>query len=471
MQFVLYSRLILHTILNGIPYLSYQWSTIVIQEVLTKNFGVTDQTRMSFYASLFYVSYFCGLFMSCFIWPFVVHYVSKRRCVLFSNVMFGVLTMCSGIGNSLTVFLLCRFLTGMCLNVNSIGKDLLFEFCKGNLRQVGLSFDSAMGLAMNLSGPVIGMLIYHACDSDLQLTLIWVGSVFLFAAFFFLVLFFIVPYREKHRNSFSPEEEKARELSHRAQVEEGQPLMTEKKGVMQIQTRSTKEVIYWCIHYKSLRNPILVYGISLAVTNADLLLTVIFVETSWADHGLGVSPRMLSLIFTISVVPACLILVFSPSFCPSKIDYSTFMRVFIVTFGFAVLLTPMLRDIIPDERHEEFKWMVYLIVIIKNCSNGKLYAPFIHFHLNSKCNRYIRTLINTINFMFATLVTIVLVNAVVPLLSIMMFDPRFTQYAPYNKYFCFVFLDMFLVIALPFVRSMNEEFFSLASAKNMTDAL
>lgn len=456
MGFILYSRLAIHTILNGIPCLAYQWSTIILPEILAKNFGITEKTRVSFYASLFYVSYFCGLFVSCFIWPFVVQYVSKRRCLLFSTLMYGIITMCSGIGNNLTWLLISRFLTGMFLNVNSIGKDLLFEFCKGPLRQIGLSFDSCIALIMNLAGPFMGMLIYRATDGNLQTTLLWVGSVYLFSAALFLVFFFFVPYREKHRNSFSVEEEQGRQAAA-AQNEENLPLMTEKKGRMQITTRSTKEVIYWCVHYKSLRNPILIYGISLAVTNCDLLLTVVYLETAWADSGLGVSADALSLCFALSVIPACIILLSSPSFCPSKISYSAFMRIFICIFGMGVLFTPLLRDIIPEQHHEHARWLAYLVVILKNCSNGRLYAPFIHFHLNSKCNRYIRTLINTINFVVATLFTIILVNCIVPLESILLFDPRFTSFRPYNKYPLFMVLVILQTISLFLIEDIQND--------------
>lgn len=448
---LLYVRLALHTCLNGLPYLSYQWTTLILPELLAKNFGITEKTQVSFYASLLYVSYFCGLFVSCFIWPFMVKFVSKRRLILFSTTMFGVITMCSGIGNSLIVVLIARFLCGMCLNVNSIGKDLLFEFCKGQLRQVGLSLDSASSLTMNLVSPIIGMLLYHATGSNLQLTLIYIGSVFLLFAALFLVFFFMVPYREKHRNSFSIEEERENELRHRAQVEEGQPLMEKKNGFMQLQTRKTREVIYWCIHYKSLRNPIIIYAISLGITNADLLLTVLYLEMAWKDSGYGIPASTLSLIFAFSVIPACMMLVILPWICPRKITYATMMRVFMSIFSFAVLLTPTTRDLIPEANHENFKWIIYAIVFVKNCTSAKLFAPFIHFHLNSKCNRYIRTLINTINFVCSTLFTILLVNLLVPMLSILMFHPRFTAYAPWNKYPLFLILVILQFVALVLV--------------------
>lgn len=449
--FLLNLRIALHACINGLPYLSYQWTTLILPEVLEKNFGITEKTQVSFYASLLYGSYFCGLFVSCFIWPYMVKFFSKRRLILFSTTMFGVVTMCSGIGNSLILVLIARFICGMCLNVNSIGKDLLFEFCKGQLRQVGLSFDSASSLTMNLVSPIIGMLLYHATGCSLQWTLIYIGAVFLFFSLMFLILFFIVPYREKHRNSFSIEEERQNELRHRAQVEEGQPLMENKNGVMQLQTRKTSEVIYWCVHYKSLRNPIIIYAISMGITNADLLLTVLYLEMAWKDSGYGVPASTLSLIFALSVIPACVILIILPWICPRKIHYTTMMRVFMSIFGFAVLFTPTVRDLIPEANHDDFKWIIYVIVFIKNCSNAKLFAPFIHFHLNSKCNRYIRTLINTINFICSTLFTILLVNLLVPLLSLLMFHPRLTAYAPWNKYPLFLILVALQLVALVLV--------------------
>ena len=436
MSWILYSRLGIHMLMNGAPILAYQWSTIILPELLKEHFGIDDMKTVSFYASLFYVSYFCGIFLSCFIWPFVVKYVSKRRCLLFSTMMYGIMTLISSYGKSLSFLLICRFITGIFLNENSVGKDLLFEFAKGKFRQIGLSFDSAIALAMNLAGPFIGILIYRSTGDSIQWSLIVIACIYFLISFIFVIFFFFVPYNEKHRNSFKPEEASCRE----SEAEENKLLIKDKRGKMRIKTRSTKEVLYWCLHHPTLRNPILIYSISLAVTNTDLLMTVILLETSWNESGYGIDPRTLSILCAISVIPACLILFFSPSICPSKIDYSSFMRIFIILFSFGVFLTPLLRDIIPVENHYNFRCMIYLVVFLKNCTNGRLFAPFIHFHLNDKSNRYIRTLINTVNFVCATLFNIILLNLIVPLLSITLYDERFTKYAPYNRYPLFLLL-------------------------------
>ena len=444
MSKILYFRLGIFIIIDGLPIIAFQWSTLVLPELLQKSFSITDKTLVSYYASLFYVSYFCGLFLSCFIWPFVVRKMSKRKCVLFSTFMYGIMTMLSGWGSDISFMLIFRFITGMFLNVNSIGKDLLFEFAKGNVRQLGLSLDSAIDVTMNLAGPLLGLLIYHATDCDVQMTLIYIGSLFIIFGLIFFVSFFVIAYHEEtHKPINSKDEEQIKMIETQNGREEDFQPMVYKNGKSKIKTRSTKKVIYWCLHHKALRNPILIYAISIAVTNCDLLLTVVFLETSWKDKGMGISEGRLSFVFALSVIPACIILLISPKYCPSKIGYLTFMRFFIATFGIGVFFTPFLRDLIdliPAENPEIFRYLVYLLVLVKNCSNGRLYAPFIHFHLNNKSNKYIRTLINTISFMAATLFIIILVHSVVPLLSILLFDPKFTQYAPYNKYPLFLIL-------------------------------
>lgn len=428
---LLFCRLGVHTILNGIPILVFQWSTIVLPELLRVNFGITDPSLFSFYASLFYVSYFSGILISCFIWPFVVQRVNKRRCLLFSTLMYGMLTMISGYGSNITFFLSCRFATGMFLNVNTIGKDLLFEFAAENYRQIGLSLDSAITLTMNLAGPFIGMTIYHSTQGDLPMTMIYIGLIYIVVGTVFFITFFLFPYKFQARNSFDMSNNDLNKLNCE---EENAPILDRARAYSQIQTKSTKKVILTCIHQKALRNPMLIYGLSVAVANCDQLLTVIFLETSWKEKGLGIEAQNLSVLYALSIIPACILLLSSPSFCPSKVDYSTFMRTFMMTFGFGMFFTPFLRDLIPEKNHEHFTYLVFMVVLIKNCSNARIYAPFIHFHLNKRANRYIRTLINSINFIISTLLNIILVNLIVPLFSVLLYNPRFTQYEPYNKY-------------------------------------
>ena len=450
--------------MNGIPQLVYHWSTIILPELLHDHFGVVDPTKVSFYASLLYISYFCGMFLSCFVWPFVVKYVSKRKCLLIGILMYLI----SATGKTINFLIFCRFITGIFLNENSVGKDLLFEFCKGEYRQIGLSLDSAFALAMSLGGPFIGLVFYRATGNSLALSLVCIASIYLVVGFLFFIFFFLVPYQEKRRNSFArptgdlevlrakeAKKEKAQKdikkdtLNADEEVDENLPLLDPKKR-MRLMTKSTKEVIYWCIHLKSLRNPILIYALSLAVTNCDLLLTILLLQTNWENQGYGLDSSSLSTLWALTIIPAIIIILVSPRFCPSRISYSNFMRVFILTFALGVFLTPLLRDLIPEKDHDSYRYMIYAVVFLKNCSCGRLYAPFIHYHLNDKSNRYIRTLINTVNFIVVTALTIFLVNMIVPFLSIMLFSPQFTRYAPYNKYPLFLIL-VFIQIILVFL--------------------
>lgn len=459
----LYSRLFIHTLMNGIPQLVFQWSIIILPEILRDHFGVQDNLMISFYASMFYMSYFCGNILSCFVWPVLVNYVSKRRCILSGFVMYGVITMISSTGKSIMFLVVCRFFTGIFLNENSIGKDLLFEFCKGNYRQIGLSLDSAWSLTLGFGGPLIGLMLYRLSGNNLSLSLIYIGSIYLFFGAIFFILFFLVPYKAKRRNSFKHNiksledvetekmtENKTQPKKKDKNEEENLLLLPDTTKKDRIKTRSTKEVIYNCIHLKTLRNPILIYAFSISITATDLLLTVILLETAWKDQGYGLSPGSLSRLWAMTVVPAVIIILVSPKYCPSRISYSTFVRVFILTFAFGVLFTPLLRDLIPEKHRETFTPLIYLVIFLKNCSCGRLYAPFIHFQINNRSNRYIRTLINTINFIVVTALTILLVNLIVPMLSVMLFSPIFTRFAPFNKYPLFLILA-FMQLCLVFL--------------------
>jgi MFS family permease len=432
MKRLLAFRMFVFAFQNFIPIMTCQWSSIILPDILRYNLKIVDESTFSLIANYFYISYFIGIILGCFIWPYLVQFISKRNCILISTFMIGVANIASGYGQDVTHICACRFVAGCFLNIHTVGKDFLFDFVPEEHRQFTLSLDSCFGLMGHLGGPFIGMHIYYLNDRDFKATCFWIGVIFFFGVLLFLIAFYIIEYTGYHHGEgLKKDTNRIEEERVRLRNSEG-----EEQGMIEV--TSTLDVFKVCANNLDIRNSIIVFGITTAASNCDLVLSVIYLQTPWADQGLSISPVVLSNISLLSFLPALSILLYSPKICPSRIPYLSYIRIFVFVFALAVLVTPLFRDILPEANHADFNILVYLNQIMKYCTNCHIVAPFIHYTINRRANRHIRTTINSINFVISTTLVVVFMNLIVPLLSVSLYSPQFQNLKPFNKYFTFV---------------------------------
>jgi len=100
-------------------------------------------------------------------------------------------------------------------------------------------------------------------------------------------------------------------------------------------------------------------------------------------------------------------------------------------------MTPTFRDILPGSNHADYNVFIYINQGIKYSMNSHIFSPFIHYTINKRANKHIRTIINSINFVFSTTMIVIVMNLIVPLLSVSLYSPNFTEFEPANKYLTF----------------------------------
>jgi MFS family permease len=424
-------RIFVFGIMNFLPIVTSQWSTIVLPEIIQFNLRINDPAKFSQIASYFYISYFTGMILGCFIWSNLVKLIAKRKCILFSIITMGLANMISGTGENVLFICFCRFIAGCSLNIHTVGKDFLFEFAEDKYRQFALSLDSCFGLLAHLAGPFIGMKIYYMNDRNFEISCLWIGGIFFIGAALFFIAFFLV--------SYQPVEHQAAEIVSLESIEEEKAPLKNSTGTENeiIEATGAKEVFLECLKNPNIRNAMIVFGISTACTNCDVVLSVIYLQTPWENGGLSISPNVLSKVSLISYIPALCILLSSSRICPRIISYKHFIRFFVVAFSLAVFMTPTFRDLIPGENHADYNIFIYINQMIKYSMNSHIFSPFIHYTINKRANKHIRTIINAINFIFSTTMIVIIMNLVVPLLSVTLFSPRYTSIEPFNKYITF----------------------------------
>lgn len=236
-------------------------------------------------------------------------------------------------------------------------------------------------------------------------------------------------------------------------------LIISRKGYVSKTNKTFWEVVQMCFGDKNMRSLIIVYFLTNGVYKAQVLISIFFLETAWRENGFGLNPKTVATINVVCFLPVALFILISPTLVPTKITYAGYTKFLIFTLCLALIFVPFARDLISDKDRSSAIWVVYLIQAIINISTPKMYSPFLNYILNRSMDKDCRTSLNSITFILSNLSAASLVLLVVPLFSVSMYDPGFTRYAPWNKYFCFIVMDLMLLLTFPFIKAMDKDFF------------
>ena len=76
-------------------------------------------------------------------------------------------------------------------NLNTVGKDFIFEFADLDHRQYAFSFKSCFGIFASFAGPYIGYYIYQFANKDFELASFYISIYFYIPALItFIILFY-----------------------------------------------------------------------------------------------------------------------------------------------------------------------------------------------------------------------------------------------------------------------------------------
>lgn len=458
MEFHQIIRLIVFGYLSFLPNLLSYWVAVVLPEVIQNNLKITDKTEISKMAGYFYSSYFFGLVIGSLTWPYLIKIMSKKMALLCGLFFQGLFTFLTGVTINLQWFFMFRILTGFFNNINTVGKDFIFEFAKPKYRQYAFSIKSVFTMLGIWISPLMGYYLYNHYDKSLEKSMTFLAMLFMMACGLFIAFFYIdfmpVEIEEQVRISISIQEdlEDKTELHQKIHEESLRLLENEEKKRKKC-SKGIIDVLKEIWRNKSIRNYTIIYFLTNGVGTTKNVLLVFYMETSWAEGGLEISPMALSLV-NIGVFIACMVfLLISPIYVPSKIAYMTIIKQIVVLMILTMVLMPIIRDVLPNG--EESKWIFAILFAYGMTSffNPKLFSPFINYFLNDRIDKNSRTSMNSITFIGSCLTATLVMSIVSPFFSLSMHHKSFTDYAPYNKYVVFLLLDVLLVICLCFLKA------------------
>lgn len=424
------------------------WILSVMPVVVSENFGTDREADKSGAASDYFIYYFVGLIAGSLGWPILVRYVPKRECLVIGLALQAITNYLVGVAPTFGWLCFWRFWFGAFHLVNTLGKDFLYEFVAATERQSVFVMRSIAVLISSFFGPLFGFYIYYGTGKSLAGALAYISLIYVSAVIFFALVFYCFPVPSHGMD---------------ATLEETQSLTAEEGAAHpDIHLVRTTQISVWpMIKYiarkKDLRNLVLGFWMVFSVYNTQMVLTIFFIETPWAAGGLGLSDKEVSYLVLAVFMPIITVFVVSNKIVPKRLSMFTFFQLVILANILFLFLIPAIRDLTPNLSHHAHIDLTYLLVSLFLTFNPNLISPFLNFHMNNLVPRNGRTTFNSVTFIGCSLCVIAIFSTVLPLFSRTMYDPVFTQYAPYSKYTCFAILNVILAIGAFLLRKPSSE--------------
>lgn len=425
-----------------LPNLISFWVLAILPQIVIYNMGVHDKEQVSANCGYFFSSFYSGIIAGALIWPTIMLYISKRNAVFIGLCGLGFFNYLVGESKNLEHVYLFRFLSGMFHNLNSVGKDFVYQFAKPIFRLYSFSIKTLFTFMASFIGPFFGYYLYVWCNNDFEKSNRYITYIFLVGIALFYVVFFLDFKPGDIADDPNLDEEEKTKL-----MDEKNENFKEQKGLI--------HVFKVCMKSDYLRNLSIVYFLTNGVYKTSTMLAIMYIETPWKEYGYGINSSAVSLVALIAFIPAAIMVLVSPTFVPSKISYKGFIQFFITTLAIAIFLFPFARDLIPEQNHEEYAITSLVLLAFLFASVPKLYSPFINYNLNNNVDKYCRTSLNSLTFILSSLSSAIFATVVFPILGWSLYNPRFEGKVQYSKYISFLILDLGMALSLYILKKIN----------------
>lgn len=407
-----WGRALTFGLLNFLPALAGNCWLTLLPVVLRQHFGVEDPRLLSYYAGEVFVASYYGVLGGVFLWPFVVRRIDKSSCLLISTVGIGLAAGATGLGRNVGWLIGCRVMQGLVYNVHTVGKDFVFDIFARQQRQIVLTLDSIFSVLGTLVGPLVGLGFYQFTENNFTFSCALVGGLCSMGVACFLFFF-----RAFEQKSLQEEEKRLTTTE-----ETNSPFLS---------------AVLKAVGSKRKRAVIIFFALSSACCTADLIISVLFLLAPQSEGGLGVNPRLLSMVTCAAFLPCVMVLFSIQRVVPRHVSYAKALLVFVLLFAGSVMVIPLTQNLIAVSGRSELVWVALTAHVLKFCTNSHVFSPFLHYLLNDGLDRSIRTAVNALNYFASVAAAIALVELTVPLYSFALYHPVLRKLAPFNRQLVF----------------------------------
>lgn len=420
------------------------WAMSILPQIITYNFGVSDPAYKSSIGARYNTFNYIGLVIGSFWWPICVKLMSKRNCILFGIIGQAISNYLMGQAKSMEMLYFWRAVFGFFHISHTVGKDFLYEFAATKYCQMIFTWRSIALMVSSFFAPLAGFEIYYHSNKSFGISLGYISLIYLSGALLFFIGFYIF---DSPRPINPMQSEESLQLLTEPYTDPETAIYYKKQTQI-----GMWDMIKYCYRRKELRRLIIGYSFIFAVYNAQMFVSIFYIETPWSEKGLGLNDMEVSIIVCSVFAPILVIFLISPKYVPSKICMFSFTRIVVFLNAVLLLLLPGLRDIFDQTSLRHRIVPIYITVALSMIVNPNLASPFLNYYMNNKIPKNGRTAFNSLTYICLTVLVIIVFVTMIPFFSLTIYDPYFVQFQPYNKYFCFLFLNAMLIAGACFLR-------------------
>lgn len=93
---------------------------------------------------------------------------------------------------SLNQIYFLRFVCGLFMNINNVGKAFIFEIAHKDLQQWGFSFKNIFGIIASFASPIVGFKLYNYLNKDFFQVCVYVALLYFISIIFYYLTFYIL---------------------------------------------------------------------------------------------------------------------------------------------------------------------------------------------------------------------------------------------------------------------------------------
>lgn len=161
MQVFIILQLLIILIVFFVVNLMKHWQLMLMPDVLKSLDMHIETSNIWLYTLISYLSYFYGNLCGQVVWHWLSEKMSTTAALGLSLLFMSTFTYLQGMASSLNGFFLFRFFLGMSMNLEKSGKAFIHEKISKANRQPAFFMDSAAYTLGTLSGPIIGLALFH----------------------------------------------------------------------------------------------------------------------------------------------------------------------------------------------------------------------------------------------------------------------------------------------------------------------
>ena len=184
-------KVIFFAYITALPYIVSLWPMTIMPEISRINFHQKTEYEQNQAVNFYYTTYFYGMLIGTLCWPTLIQYLSKRNSLLFGQLIQAFCTLGLFFTDKIYPIYALRFFMGFGMNINSVGKDFIFEFSHDQYVQWTFSFKSIFAVLALFLSPLLGYELYQWTGKSFNLINLYIAILYFGSTFMFYVIFYI----------------------------------------------------------------------------------------------------------------------------------------------------------------------------------------------------------------------------------------------------------------------------------------